>query len=191
MDEKVILQKIRQGSREALGMLWQAHSAHVLNLAFRMLKDRDKAEDILMDIFVQVPRASQNFRGESALGTWLYKLTVNACLMSLRAHKRHRELEGEHLDDIMESALGNYAESVGGFIQDKAKLLEEGLAKLNAETRSMLWLKDAEGLDVKDLVDIYKMPEGTIKARLSRARHFIKDFIRDTDTEPAKEPAYV
>lgn len=191
MDEKVILQKIRLGSREALGMLWQAHSSHVLNLAFRMLKDRDKAEDILMDIFVQVPKASQKFRGESALGTWLYKLTVNACLMSLRAHKRHRELEGEHLDDIMESALGEHDEgSVGGIIQSSAKLLEEGLAKLNAETRSMLWLKDAEGLDVKDLVDIYKMPEGTIKARLSRARHFIKDFIKETDTETVKEPAY-
>lgn len=192
MDDKVILQKIRQGSREALGLLWQGHSAHVLNLAFRMLKDRDAAEDILMDIFVQVPKASQNFRGESALGTWLYKLTVNACLMKLRAHKRHLELEGEHHDDIMESALGDYAESSesNGFIQCSAKLLEEGLSKLNAETRSMLWLKDAEGLDVKDLADIYKMPEGTIKARLSRARHFIKEFVKNTDTETVKEPAY-
>ena len=43
----------------------------------------------------------------------------------------------------------------------------------------MLWLKDAEDLDVKDLVDIYQIPEGTIKARLSRARHFVKDYIKE------------
>ena len=41
----------------------------------------------------------------------------------------------------------------------------------------MLWLKDAEGLDIKDLTEIYHMPDGTIKARLSRARHFVKDFL--------------
>jgi RNA polymerase sigma-70 factor (ECF subfamily) len=42
----------------------------------------------------------------------------------------------------------------------------------------MLWLKDAEGLDIKDLTEIYRMPDGTIKARLRRARHFVKDFLK-------------
>ena len=62
MDEKVILQHLMEGSREALAIVWQEHSANVLNLAFRMLKDRDQAEDILMDVFVQVPKAVQGFR---------------------------------------------------------------------------------------------------------------------------------
>ncbi|PWJ63526.1 RNA polymerase, sigma-24 subunit, RpoE [Fibrobacter sp. UWB15] len=176
MDEKVILQHLKGGSREALSLLWQAHSANVLNLAFRMMKDRDEAEDILMDVFVQAPKAVQGFRGESALGTWLYRLTVNACLMKLRAQKRHRELEEEHLDSIIEEALGK------GDLKNEnfdPELLEKGLAELPAESRSMLWLKDAEDLDVKDLAEIYKMPEGTIKARLSRARHFVKNYLKE------------
>ena len=176
MDEKVILQHLKGGSREALSLLWQAHSANVLNLAFRMLKDRDEAEDILMDVFVQAPKAVQGFRGESALGTWLYRLTVNACLMKLRAQKRHRELEEEKLDVIIEEVLGKDYATNEDF---DAELLEKGLAELPAETRSMLWLKDAEDLDVKDLAEIYKMPEGTIKARLSRARHFVKDYLKE------------
>ena len=93
MDEKIILKSLKSGSREALAMLWQEQSGHVLNLAFKMLKDRNQAEDILMDIFVQVPTAIQKFRGESALSTWLYRLTVHACLMKLRKEKRHGELE--------------------------------------------------------------------------------------------------
>ncbi len=176
MDEKVILQHLKGGSREALSLLWQAHSANVLNLAFRMMKDRDEAEDILMDVFVQAPKAVQGFRGESALGTWLYRLTVNACLMKLRAQKRHRELEEEKLDVIIEEVLGKDDAKNEHF---DAELLEKGLAELPAETRSMLWLKDAEDLDVKDLAEIYGMPEGTIKARLSRARHFVRDYLKE------------
>jgi RNA polymerase sigma-70 factor (ECF subfamily) len=176
MDEKVILQHLKGGSREALSLLWQAHSANVLNLAFRMMKDRDEAEDILMDVFVQAPKAVQGFRGESALGTWLYRLTVNACLMKLRAQKRHRELEEEKLDVIIEEVLGKDDAKNEHF---DAELLEKGLAELPAETRSMLWLKDAEDLDVKDLAEIYRMPEGTIKARLSRARHFVKNYLKE------------
>ena len=176
MNEKVILQHLKEGSRDALALLWQAHSSNVLNLAFRMLKDRDQAEDILMDVFVQVPKAIQGFRGESALGTWLYRLTVNACLMKLRSQKRHRELEEEKLDAIVEEVIGKVDSQGEDF---DAELLEKGLAQLPAETRSMLWLKDAEDLDVKDLAEIYKMPEGTVKARLSRARHLVRDFLKE------------
>lgn len=179
MDEKVIFQHLREGSREALAMLWEAHSGHVLNLAFRMLKNRDEAEDVLMDIFVQVPKAIQGFRGQSAIATWLYRLTVNACLMKLRGDKRHRELEEEHLDVIVESALGKEESSDENF---DPELLEMGLNALQAETRSMLWLKDAEDLDVKDLAEIYKMPEGTIKARLSRARTFVRNYLNERRT---------
>lgn len=176
MDEKVILQHLMEGSREALAIVWQEHSANVLNLAFRMLKDRDQAEDILMDVFVQVPKAVQGFRGQSALNTWLYRLTVNACLMKLRAQKRHRELEEEKIGTIIEEVLGKDETRDENF---DAELLEKGLGQLPAETRSMLWLKDAEDLDVKDLAEIYDMPEGTIKARLSRARHLVRDYLKE------------
>lgn len=174
MNEIVVLNGLKSGGREALAILWQEHSGHVLNLAFRMLKDRDQAEDILMDVFVQVPRSVQKFRGESNLGTWLYRLTVNACLMKLRAERRHAELEEENWGAIVESSLGTEEKEQ----EFDTELLTLGLNQLPAETRSMLWLKDAEGLDIKDLTEIYRMPEGTIKARLSRARHFVKDFLK-------------
>lgn len=184
MVESTIVKKLKDGSREALALLWQDHSKNVLNLAFRLMKDRDQAEDMLMDVFVQVPRAIQSFQGNSTLGTWLYRLTVNACLMKLRATKRHGELEEEHIDLIIEDALGKTDDVLDRNIQNSAEhydpeLLELGLNSLPAETRSMLWLKDGEDLDIRDLSEIYRIPEGTIKARLSRARHYIKDFIKE------------
>jgi RNA polymerase sigma-70 factor (ECF subfamily) len=106
--------------------------------------------------------------------------------MKLRAQKRHRELEEEHLDTIVESALGK----IEGFDTSNfdPELLEMGLNALNAETRSMLWLKDAEDLDIKDLAEIYEMPEGTIKARLSRARTFVRNYLNERK-ENAKKGA--
>ena len=96
--------------------------------------------------------------------------------MKLRGDKRHRELEEEHLDVIVESALGKEESSDKNF---DPELLEMGLNALQAETRSMLWLKDAEELSVKDLSEIYDMPEGTIKARLSRARTVVKNYLQE------------
>jgi len=177
MFDKVIIEKLKQGSREALALLWQDQSCNVLNLAFRMMKDRNQAEDILMDVFVQVPEAIKKFRGDSALGTWLYRLTVNACLMKLRAQNRHRELEEEHLDVIVDEVMGKSDSRVNADIDPE--LLEMGLAQLPAESRSMLWLKDAEDLNVRDLAEIYKMPEGTVKARLSRSRNFIRNYLKE------------
>jgi RNA polymerase sigma-70 factor (ECF subfamily) len=176
MNEKVIITKIQQGSREALGLLWKSHSTKVLNLAFRMLKNRDEAEDALMDIFVSVPSKIQSFRGESALGTWLFRLTVNECLMKLRSKKRHAELEEGHIDVLVNSAIGSKNDEA---LDYDPELLEFGLSKLPAETRSMLWLKDAEDLGVKDLSEIYSMPEGTIKARLSRARSVVRSYLQE------------
>jgi RNA polymerase sigma-70 factor (ECF subfamily) len=96
--------------------------------------------------------------------------------MKLRAEKRHRELEEDNLDTIVESALGKGDSANESF---DPELLEAGLNALNAENRSMLWLKDAEDLDVKDLAEIYKMPEGTVKARLSRARNFVRNYLKN------------
>lgn len=178
MNENILLNSLKDGKREALGVLWNSCSGQVLNLAYRMMKDRDQAEDILMDIFVSIPMAVQSFHGNSSLSTWLYRLTVNACLMKLRAAKRHRELENENLDLIVEGSIGKQEAPS----KVDPKLLEMGLSKLPAETRSMLWLKDAEGLDLKDLVDIYQMPEGTIKARLSRARQQLRIYLKELES---------
>lgn len=164
-----------QNSTLALKDLWDAHSRRVLGLAYRILQDRDEAEDILMDVFAGLPEQLRLFRGDSAIATWLYRLTTNACLMKIRSEKRRGELRAERHPDICESTVGTGA-------QDHATLetreLERALATLDAETRSLLWLKDAEGLEIKDLCTIFNAPEGTLKSRLSRARASLRAHLQ-------------
>lgn len=160
-------------NREMLEKLWKEESTRMLNLAYRILKDRDKAEDVLMDVFSSIPETIKSFRNESTISTWLFKMTLNASLMQIRKEKRHFELETENSDFILEKTIG-FKKELSHF---ESNALTEALNALPALNRSILWLKDAEGVSVNELATIYKSPSGTIKARLSRARTFVRDFI--------------
>lgn len=174
MSEKEIIKKLQKGDLSALKRVWDEHSQHVLNLAFRMLLDREQAEDILMDVFVQISEAIQKFRGESSLSTCLYTLTKNACLMKLRSDKVHLTIETDRHLEIEERAIGR-SERADAILDKDA--LAYGLSILTPDQRSLLWLKDAEGLDIKILSEIYNAPEGTLKARLSRARAQVRQVL--------------
>lgn len=176
MTEKEIIQRLKDGDLTALKELWDANSSHVLNLAFRMLLDRDKAEDILMDIFVAIPESIKGFRGESALSTWLYSMTRNACLMKLRKERVHLSIETFNRTEIEECSAGHRHEKVDDALDNES--LSHGLSVLSPETRSLLWLKDAEGLELKVLKDIFNAPEGTLKARLFRARAQVRQVLK-------------
>ena len=156
-----------EAQNETLKALWDAHSKRVLNLSYRILQDREEAEDILMDVFASLPAQLSLFRGEAAVSTWLFRLATNACLMKIRSEKRRSELRAEQHPYICEN-------TVGTGVQEHATLetseLERALSTLDAETRSLLWLKDAEGLEIKDLCTVFDAPAGTLKSRLSRAR---------------------
>ncbi|MCK9182000.1 MAG: sigma-70 family RNA polymerase sigma factor [Fibrobacteraceae bacterium] len=174
MNEKAIIKKLQKGDLNVLKGIWDKNSQNVLNLAFRMLLDRDKAEDILMDVFVSIPDAIKRFRGDSAISTWLYTLTKNACLMKLRSDRCHFKIVSTRKSEIEEHSTGK--EDKGLSEPDKETLFA-GLSVLTPEIRSLLWLKDAEGLDIKTLAEMYKAPEGTLKARLSRARAEVRKVI--------------
>ncbi len=176
MNENAVIKKLRAGDLGVLEAVWKDDSAKLLNLAYRILLDRDAAEDILMDVFVSVPEAITHFRGESSISTWLYRMTTNACLMKIRSSKRRAEILSENHEDIESYSIGHKTEELP---IDDVEALERGLAKLTPELRSLLWLKDADGLDLKSLVDIFNAPEGTLKARLFRARAQVREALQE------------
>lgn len=176
LNEKAIIKKLQAGDPAALSDLWKLYSEKILNLAFRTLHDRDEAEDVLMDVFVSIPRAAREFRGESALGTWIYRLAINECFYHLRKAKRRQNLEEENLPLIVErTGIGKKEE-----FPDLGKILDTALSKLPEDTRGMIWLKDAEGVSIEELSRIYDKPVGTLKARLSRGRERMRKFIKET-----------
>lgn len=167
--EKKSLEELRAGRLEGLRLIYETYAERLLNQCYRILLSREQAEDVVQDLFLRLPGIIREFRGESALGTWLYRVAHNMCLNRLQQAKNRAKLEWENAGELAPRARGASVE-----LND---LLAKALAGLDAETRSLLWLKEGEGVPLKELSDIFKMPEGTLKSRLSRARDKVKEYL--------------
>ena len=166
--ERKSLARLRGGDLEGLRWIYEQYSERLLNQSYRILLSREQAEDVVQDLFIRLPVMINDFRGESALGTWLYRVAHNMCLTRLQQHRNRQRLEEENL------AAPDSAE---GHAYEVSDLLAKALATLDPETRSLLWLKEGEGRSLMELSDSFKLPEGTLKSRLSRARDRMREFL--------------
>jgi len=167
--EKRSVDRLRNGELEGLRWIYENHAERLLNQCYRILLSRELAEDMVQDLFVRLPAIIGEFRGESALGTWLYRVAHNMCLNRLQQSKNRTKLEWENIEELSPRSLGTSLE-----VSD---LLAKALAVLDPETRSLLWLKEGEGVPLKELSISFRMPEGTLKSRLSRARDRVKEYL--------------
>lgn len=166
--ERKSLARVRKGDLEGLKWIYERHADRLLNQCYRILLSREQAEDVVQDLFIRLPDMVADFRGDSALSTWLYRVAHNMCLTRLQQARNRGRLEEENL--AVDEGAGRDAYEV-------SDLLAKALAVLDPETRSLLWLKEGEGVPLKELSETFKLPEGTLKSRLSRARDRVREFL--------------
>ena len=153
----------KRGDQDAFALLVKHYDAGLRALAYRLLGDPDRMDDALQEAYVKAFRSLSSFRGESRLGTWLYRIVYNACLDEL---KRGRRLV-QPLEDAVHSPdpRPDVAEAVAG-----RSRLAEALAELTLEERAAVLLVDAQGFDYRSAGEVLGVPEGTVASRLNRAR---------------------
>src|SRR5215211_2472288 len=134
--------------------VFRDYAPRVYNLARRMLGNDADAEDVTQDVLLQVVRKLDTFRGESALGTWLHRVTVNAALAhrQKRANRQKREA-GEQPDDVLEGSLSsgpvkrwNTSPDEPVLAAEQAALIEDAITRLPAPFRDVYVLADVEGM---------------------------------------------
>jgi RNA polymerase sigma-70 factor, ECF subfamily len=161
-----LAKRCRDGDGAAFEELYRQHAGRLFNLAWRMAGSTDAAEDLLQEIFLAAHRKLHGFRGESSLGTWLYRLAVNQCLDHLRGRhaKMSRATESLDRDDATELAAT-------GRVSTVAKLdLERAIAKLPPGSRAAFLLHDVEGFEHREVAQILGISEGTSKSQVHKAR---------------------
>ena len=166
--ERKSLAKLRAGDLEGLRWIYEKHAERILNQCYRILLSREQAEDVVQDLFIRLPSLVADFRGDSALSTWLYRVAHNMCLTRLQQARNRGRLEEENLSGD---------EGAGRDALEDSDLLAKALAVLDPETRSLLWLKEGDGVPLKELSETFKLPEGTLKSRLSRARDRVREYL--------------
>ena len=166
--ELALVERCRNGELGAFEELYNAHAGRLYSLAYRMLGNPTDAEDQLQEIFLTAHRKLGSFRGESALGTWLYRLAVNLCLDYLRSRTgRAVQLTDALEDDPVTPDPGGR----GLAERTVTKMdLERALAQLPIGCRTAFVLHDVEGLEHREVAEVMGIAEGTSKSQVHKAR---------------------
>ena len=166
--ELKLVERCRAGELGAFEELYRAHSGRLFSLAVRMLGNRSDAEDLLQEIFLSAHRKLDSYRGDAALGTWLYRLAMNQILDHVRSRAARTGQLTDGLDDA--SVL---ADAGGHRLADRAINridLERALAELPEGCRAAFVLHDVEGLEHKEVSEVLGIAEGTSKSQVHKAR---------------------
>jgi RNA polymerase sigma-70 factor, ECF subfamily len=158
------------GDPEAFGELVRRHRDRLWAVALRTLGDREEAADAVQDALVSAFRSAHTFRGQSAVTTWLHRITVNACLDRVRraASRRTAPIADEaNFESLMEPHESAEAPAERGELHRE---LLAALATLPVEQRAALVLVDMQGYPVAEAAAVLNVPTGTVKSRCARGR---------------------
>jgi len=171
----------------AFNELVGAYERRVFALVFRMLGRRDEAEDLAQEVFVQVFKAIDQFRGDSKLSTWIYRIAVNLCKNRSKYLSRRHAGEQDDIDAMAERAPLTSGKGVSvGTISRPDELVEgmqlemvvkRAIAQIDPEFREVLVLRDVEDLSYEEIAAVTGLPDGTVKSRIHRARAQLRALV--------------
>ncbi len=178
MNEKELIARLQARDEAAFEELIRQYEKKVYSLCARMCGNAEDAEEAAQDAFLALWRGIDRFRQESSLSTWIYRLASNACIDLMRRKKKGAgsvSLDDEELFvDAVDPAPQPHEEAER---RETQRLLQEGLLSLPAEYRSILLLREIEGLSYSEISAALDLELGTVKSRISRGRTLLRNFL--------------
>ncbi len=178
MNEKELIARLQSRDEAAFEELIRLYEKKVYTLCVRMCGNTEDAEEAAQDAFLALWRGIDRFRQESSLSTWIYRLAANACIDLIRRRKKSAgsiSLDDEELFvDAQDPAPQPHelAEQ-----REAQRALREGLMSLPPEYRSILILREIEGLSYSEIAAVQELELGTVKSRISRGRTLLRNFL--------------
>jgi RNA polymerase sigma-70 factor (ECF subfamily) len=184
MDEIALVQSAQKGDLDSFNTLILHYQDRVFNTALRILGDEDTAQDAAQEAFISAFRSITTFRGGS-FKAWLLRTVTNACYDELRRQKRRpttplepETKDGEEMDSPRWLADPNMTPSEQSEADELEHAIQHCLDTLPLEFRSVVVLADIQGMDYSEVAIASKVPLGTIKSRLARARLRLRECLR-------------
>jgi len=186
LPDEQLLARFNGGDPTAFEVLLQRYRRPLYNFILRSVRERDRAEDLLQDVFVRVLQRSAEFKGEAKFSTWLYTIARNLCIDTSRkmVFRRHRSLdapsssdEGEGpslLDRVASGSAGVDRTAIGNELQD---LIAVAVERLPEEQREVFLMREVQNLPFKDIADIVGVPENTVKSRMRYALERLQEAL--------------
>lgn len=173
-DQEKIIARARRGDADAFEQLVAAYRDQVFRLALRMCGSEADADEVAQEAFLSAWKALPNFRGESQFSTWLYQLTTHAAIDLMRREKRQIAA-----DDITEVSAADPAPSPQQQAEqsEQREIVRDAILQLAPEQREVVVLRFMEELSYEEIGAVLKLPSGTVKSRLNRAKAQLKEIL--------------
>jgi RNA polymerase sigma-70 factor, ECF subfamily len=199
VSETTLIARLRAGDPEAVGDLATLYGPKIHQLALRYMKNHEDAEEVAQDVLLKVTRRITAFRGDSALSSWIYRITFNAAMSRLRNGKFSRPAE---VPAAMVLGSETETERPGREFADWSSLADEALMRtqlrerlqeamedMPAIYRTPVVLRDIQGLTTEEASALLKVKTQTLKSRLHRGRLILRQRLSDFATGLALYPA--
>lgn len=180
-NEELLLQQSRDGDIASFEALVEPYQRYIYNIAYRMVGNEEDAKDMAQDALIKVYKNIGKFEGKSKFTTWIYRITVNVCQDALR-RKKHVV----SLDEAIETKDSEVKMQVAGDEYEPEKVLEQnevkrlvhdGLNRLPEKYKTLLILRELQGLSYQEISECLELPIGTVRSRLSRSKEALKKEI--------------
>ncbi|HHV97234.1 MAG TPA: sigma-70 family RNA polymerase sigma factor [Clostridiaceae bacterium] len=182
--ENVLIEKSKKGDISAFEELIETYQNKVFNIAYSMLNNYEDANDVAQEVFIRVYKSIKNFKGESSFSTWLYRITTNVCLDELRKRKNKNVVS---IDEDIPFDDGEVTRQIvddgptPDIIAEKKEVREivnEAIGQLSEEHKTVIILRELQGLSYEEISKIINCPRGTVKSRINRARSALKNILK-------------
>lgn len=175
-----LVRRLKDREERAFREMVEEFGDRVFSLTYRMLGNREEAEDLAQEVFITLFKSIDSFRGDSKLSTWLYRVTANHCKNRIKYLARRHDRDRTELTERTEVAGADgpsLASPRPAPRPDRQlegaqmeQILQHAIAELDEEQRILVILRDVEDLSYEEICAITELPEGTVKSRLHRAR---------------------
>ncbi len=189
-DDRKLVRRLKRRDEDAFTELVKTYQHKVFNVIYRILGSKAEAEEVSQEVFIAIFKYIDSFRGEAKLSTWIYRIAINHARNRVKYLSRRSQRAHQDIDDGPETAnedaplsayiASPHEEIVGTELED---IIRDGLKTLNEIHRTIVILRDIEGLSYVEISKIVELPEGTVKSRLFRARVALKEYVESRYTE--------
>jgi RNA polymerase sigma-70 factor (ECF subfamily) len=179
-----LVKKVQQGDSRSFDLLVLKYQHRVMSIVSRFVNDQAEAQDVSQETFIKAYRAINNFRGDSAFYTWLYRIAVNTAKNHLMAKKRrpgsdYQIDDDESSADVVELLQDNESPEASLTREELKGVVNSALDSLSEELKTAITLREFDGFSYEEIAGILDCPVGTVRSRIFRAREVIDKHVRD------------
>jgi RNA polymerase sigma-70 factor (ECF subfamily) len=179
-DDIRLIAECREGNTAAFGELVSRYQDRLFNSVLRLTDNAEDARDVVQEAFLHAYQSLHSFKGDALFFTWLYRIAVNTAISMKRKKRVVLRIQpagegGNTIDPLDPSESNRPGHAIE--MAEEERRVHEALAKLSTEHRSVLVMKDMEGMKYEEMAEILGVPVGTIRSRLHRARLEMRDIL--------------